>query len=237
MNTNDVLDAIHFALEAHGIEATRNSHSVCLTGHDLRFEASIEDGKQVGDLHQIILAIHIHSDLLNAEPIYECFAGLAATRHQAVGEAFKKFLDGAFHPVIEAFAGYVGDNMRVGIEHWHRADAAWKVFCGPLLYIAWGEVTLPDAYPGFFDKLNDLFTATASPGAHFVRVFFGGANGSATSEVLLNNETWTQGEELLSGHPWPPLEDYQTVRQVIIALPEKLNENRNLAFRAVRSDP
>jgi hypothetical protein len=110
--------------------------------------------------------------------------------------------------------------MQAEVEHWSRGDTAWKAFSGLVIPQAVDEATLPNAYPKFYAELADLFTATASPGPHFLRIFLGSLGGKiASGEVLLDNETWPEGEALLFGQDWECGEEYQSVRQVILALP------------------
>jgi len=222
MLTNDPLDFIHLKLNAHGIAATRHEQDVRLTNGDLRFEAAIFDKDKRDTSHLLILEIYIFSPRLSVQPVIESFAGWGETRDQAIAQAFEKFLSGVFHVLIEGLAGHVCDYMQADIEYWRRGDAAWKVFCGPLVSYSHGEdVTLTRSYPTFFEKLKDLFIATANQGSHFVRVFVAAYEAELTGgEVLLNNETWQEGENLLRGQDWQCSENYQSLRQVVLALPE-----------------
>jgi len=227
MLTTDPLDAIHLTLEAHGIAAARNAHDVCLAQGDLRFEAAIFDKDQSDTFHRLVLEIYIFSPLLSAQPVIESFAGWGGTRDQALAQAFEKFLRGVFHVLIEGLAGHVCDNMQAEIEYWRRGETAWKVFCGPVVCHSQGEeVTLARSYPTFFEKLEGLFIATASQGGHFVRVFVGSHDREVIGkEVLLDNETWQEGENLLLSQNWQCSEKYQSLRQVIMALPEIERKN------------
>jgi len=220
MSGRDPLDMIHDALASHGVPAIRKPDGVELERHDLRFAAAIFNKEQRDWGHKLVLAIRIFSPLLSVQPVTESFVGWGNTPDQALEHAFEKFLRGVFHVLIEGLAGHVGDDMQSEIEHWSRGDTAWKVFAGLIIPEAVDEATLATTYQDFYAELADLFAATASPGGHFVRVFLGTLEGKvAGGEVLLDNETWPQAEALLFGRSWRCGQEYQAVRQVILALP------------------
>lgn len=221
MASQEVLDLIHEALIAHGISAIRGQHDVRLELEDLRFEAEIFDREQGDTSHRLVLEIYVFSPLLDTQQVIESFVGMGDTRQQAIGQAFGKFLIGVFHVLIEGLAGHVCENMQAEIEFWQRNDASWKVYGGPVINQAAVECTLNRTYPAFYAQLEKLFTASVPPGSHFVRIFVASYGGELMGkEVLLDNETWLEGQELLVAQDWHHGDGYQALRQVILALPE-----------------
>lgn len=221
MASQEVLDMIHQALIAHGISAIRGQHDVRLELGDLRFEAEIFDKEQRDSTHRLVLEIHVFSPLLDTQPVIESFAGLGGTREEALAQAFGKFLLGVFHVLIEGLAKHVCENMQAEIEFWQRHDARWKVYGGPVISQAAVECTLNRAYPAFYARLEKLFAANVRSGSHFVRIFLASYGGALVgNEVLLDNQTWPEGQELLVGQSWHHGDGYQALRQVILALPE-----------------
>ncbi|MER9405832.1 DUF6348 family protein [Mesorhizobium caraganae] len=222
MASQEVLDLIHEALIAHGISAIRGQNDVRLELEHLRFEAEVFDREQSDAGHRLVLEIHVFSPLLGTQPVIESFVGLGDTREEAIFQAFGKFLIGVFHVLIESLAKHVCDNMQADIEFWQRSDASWKVYGGPVITQAAMECTLNQRYPAFYAQLEKLFSASVPPGSHFVRIFMASYEGALVGyEVLLDNETWPEGQELLVGQDWYHNEGYQALRQVILALPEK----------------
>lgn len=207
-------------MAAHGLPSVRNEHEVRLDQHHLRFQAAVFDKDRPGPGHQLVLEIYIFSPLMPVQPIAEAFVGLGDTRGEAIVNAFEKFLRGTFHVVIEALADHVCDQMQAEVEFWRRPDASWKVYAGPVITYSAGQSTLRSEFPKFSQGLEHLFSTTVSPGSHFVRVFIASHAGAVIGrEVLLDNETWTQGEELLAAQDWQCGEEYQSLREVVLALP------------------
>ncbi|ESX47858.1 DUF6348 family protein [Mesorhizobium sp. C416B] len=227
MASDKVLDMIHGALIAHGIDAVRRDRDVMLQSKQLRFEAEVFETSS----DRLVLEIYIFSPLLDVQPVIESFAGFGDTREQELNQAFEKFLRGVFHVAIEGLADHVCENMQAEIELWQRSsaswkiwrkDARWKIYSGPVISQATTELcSLTTGYPAFYAKLEKLFTASVPPGSHFVRTFLAGLKGTLISaEVLLDNAVWHEGQNLAVGHDWHYGDGYQAIRQVILALPE-----------------
>ena len=230
MASQKVLDMIHDALIAHGMDAVRGEQDVTLQSSQLRFEAEVFEPDQQGPNRRQVLEIYIYSPLLDVQPVIESFAGFGDTREQELNQAFEKFLRGVFHVAIEGLADHVCDNMQAEVEVWQQRSPGWKVwqknlrwkiYGGPVISQATTELcSLNRGYPTFYAKLEKLFTASVSPGSHFVRTFFAALKGELIcAEVLLDNKVWQEGQDLALGHDWDHGDGYQAVRQVILALP------------------
>lgn len=227
MASHKVLDMLHGALIAHGMDAVRREQDVLLQSRQLRFEAEVFE---TGPNGRLVLEIYIFSPLLDVQPVIESFAGFGDTREQQLNQAFEKFLRGVFHVAIEGLADHVCENMQAEIEIWQRSsaswkiwrnDARWKIYGGPVISQATSELcSLNRGYPAFYAKLEKLFTASVPAGSHFLRTFLAGLNGTPISaEVLLDNAVWQEGQNLAVSHDWDYGDGYQAIRQVILALP------------------
>ncbi|MER8389774.1 DUF6348 family protein [Mesorhizobium sp. M1329] len=228
MASHEVLDMIHGALIAHGIDAIRREQDVTLQSRQLRFEAEVFE---TGSNGRLVLEIYIFSPLLDVQPVIESFAGFGDTREEELNQAFEKFIRGVFHVAIEGLADHVCDDIQAEVEIWQRSsarwniwrnNARWKIYGGPVISQATTELcSLSRGYPAFYAKLEKLFTASVPPGGHFVRTFLAGLNGTLISgEVLLDNAVWQEGQNLAISHDWDYGDGYQAIRQVILALPE-----------------
>ncbi|MER9413266.1 hypothetical protein [Mesorhizobium sp. M0589] len=76
MASDKVLDMIHGALIAHGIDAVRRDRDVMLQSKQLRFEAEVFETSS----DRLVLEIYIFSPLLDVQPVIESFAGFGDTR-------------------------------------------------------------------------------------------------------------------------------------------------------------
>ena len=158
---------------------------------------------------------------MGAQPIIECFAGWGSSRERAVADAFNKLLLGSLHVLMDGLTRHVCDHEQTEVEHWSGADHAWQVFSGPLIQQHSGQSLLGPVYPQFMAQLTSLFESKVKPGPHWVRVFIGAYHGAVqTSEVLLDNEPWQEGLELLQAQPWTGAQEYQSVRHFLLALPK-----------------
>jgi hypothetical protein len=228
MASHKVLDMIHGALIAHGMDAVRREQDVTLPSRQLRFEAELFETDPQG---RLVLEIYIFSPLLDVQPVIETFAGSGDTREQELNQAFEKFLRGVFHVAIEGLADHVCDDMQAEVEIWQRSSASWKIwrnnagwkiYSGPVIsQSTTGPCSLSRGYPAFYAKLEKLFTASVPPGSHSVRTFLAGLNGKPISaEVLLDNAVWQEGQNLAVSHDWEYGDGYQAIRQFTLALPK-----------------
>ena len=80
--------------------------------------------------------------------------------------------------------------------------------------------TLGDAYPTFLAALSRRFLESAPPGPHWIRVFVACYHGQLQStEVLIDNEPWEEGQRLLRAQPWATTQAFQSIRHFMLALP------------------
>ena len=177
MASDKVLDMIHGALIAHGIDAVRRDQDVVLQAEQLRFEAEVF---QTG-AGRLVLEIYIFSPRLDVQPVIESFAGFGDTPEQELNQAFEKFLRGVFHVAIEGLADHVCDNMQAEVGVWQQSSPGWKawqknrrwrIYGGPVISQATTELcSLNRGYPTFYTKLEKLFTAPFPPAVILYALF------------------------------------------------------------------
>ena len=126
------------------------------------------------------------------------FAGVGGLR-DALG-AFEK---NTLH-VLLAACWYVTDDRRVQLQSWELGARTWDVFAGPLTFSR-SDLVAPE---GWLQALQDVLRHESLSGQlHWIRLFYRrGDDGSVAAEALLDNESWTAGDRLLTQLPWPSAE-------------------------------
>lgn len=215
------LDELEAAIRAHGLEVTRQGDGLSVDEGRLLLQARVFDRNPAGGQATVVLEVCAHSPALGDDPIIECFAGWGSSRERAIANAFGRLLTGSLHVLMEGLTRHACDHAQAEIEHWVGTGHAWRVWSGPLLNQHSSQSTLTPAYPQFMAQLTALFESRVPPGPHWVRVFLGACDGVVQgSEVLLDNQPWQEGHDLLLAQPWAPAQEYQSIRHFFLALPE-----------------
>jgi hypothetical protein len=215
------LGELEAAIHAHGLEVVRQGDELSVDGGRLLLQARVFDRDPAGGQATVVLEVCAYSPALGDAPIIECFAGWGSSRERAIAAAFGKLLMGSLHVLMEGLTRHACDQGQAEIEHWVGTGHAWRVWSGPLLNQQSSQSALTPAYPQFMAQLTALFESRVPPGPHWVRVFLGTSDGVVQgSEVLLDNEPWQEGHELLLAQPWAAVQEYQSVRHFFLALPE-----------------
>ena len=218
---DDILGKLDKAIRAHGLRTVRDSAQISIEEGRVVLEARVIDRDAAASQATVVLEICVHSPELGERPIVECFAGWGATRDLAVAAAFGKMLLGFLHVVMEGLTSHACEDGQSDIEHWAGVDAAWTICSGALVGQHSGESTLTGTYPSFMTQLTSLFERSVGPGPHWVRVFLAAYDGKVQAgEVLLDNEVWQEGLDLLLAQPWQATDEYQSTRHFFLALPE-----------------
>jgi len=218
-----LLDLLEESVVGHGLVASRHGDRVLVEG-GLSLGVELFDHPQGRPTSNVMLQVTARAPALGRREIVECFAGVGDNFEQASSEAFMKFLRGSFHVLLTAFAPHECDDQ-VEIETWDGRNGRWRVLMGPLLLQHVGEAKWAPHFSGFLALLEQRFREQAVPGLHWVRIYQGGFDGHvAGAEVLLDNESWKDGERQLAAHPWPAPTKYESFRLFLIALPEKGSE-------------
>lgn len=224
---NTIHRQLRIALEAHALDVVENDGVLLVDGGRLELQGSVFDRDTVPGNAAVVLEVQARSGWLD-QPIIECFAGIGASRDQAIADAFGKMLLGSFHVLIEGLTRHSCQEAQAEIEHWTGVNSGWTVFSGPLLTQHAGNSTLSAIYPDFLAQLTSLFVATVPSGPHWVRVFLGAYHDKIqATEVLLDNAPWAQGQSLLTAQEWPCTHEYQSIRHFMLALPEAVDRIDN----------
>ncbi|MDR3159704.1 MAG: DUF6348 family protein [Zoogloeaceae bacterium] len=205
---------------AHGVEAARADGSF-FAPNGLRLTPLARETISAQNDHIITLEILVESPLLNGKFISECFAGIAKTREEAIRQAYEKFLLGAFHVFLESLTDRDCAEPQTKAERWIGQSGSWNVFSGPLLITQRaGKSRLTPVYSLALPELRRKFEQTQLANPHWVRVFVAACNGGIQAvEVLLDNESWPEGFEIVSRQDWRPGSEYQSLRHFFLALP------------------
>ncbi|MCA0393076.1 MAG: DUF6348 family protein [Proteobacteria bacterium] len=210
-------DAIH----AHGIRAAFADGSFSLPS-GLRLTPLVHEMDSVQGQHAVSLEILAESPLLGRDLVSECFAGFASTQTEAINQAFGKFLLGTFHVLIEALTDHKCSECQAELEHWSGQSGSWTVFSGPLLSQHSSQSVLTPTYSAALETLQYEFEQTQPSGPHWIRVFVAAYHDSLqATEVLLDNELWAQGVEMVTRQDWQPSNEYQSIRHFLLAMPPK----------------
>jgi len=219
--SEQLLEALQATFCGHGIEAQR-SGGVIRAQDGLVLEPRLfERGKVEGGTVQVQVDFAIESPRMNGIPLLDSFAGLGETVGKAADNAYAKFLQASFHVVAESLTTHRCDGNQVGWEEWTGAGHAWRVCTGPVLMVSTREGARIEGFLEFLPRLAELFSERMAAGPHWMRVFLGTLGGKHTgSEVLVDGELWTDGQELLDAHAWGYPEGYASFRHLLIALPK-----------------
>jgi hypothetical protein len=214
-----VLGYLERAFVEHGISARRDGPAV-IAGETIVLTA--DSHAQSRSDHNVVIQLDITSRTaaLGETPLIDSFGGIGDDFEEAVRNAFSKFLLGSFHVLAEALIDHQCDETQVEWLNWSNGKDSWRVCCGPILTQATGQATLSPGFEGYLTKLESAFAASAAPGPHWLRIFVGYLDGKMIgSEVVMDGEDWTLAQDLMARHDWAPGDRYQTLRNLIIALP------------------
>ena len=218
--SNDILDMLERAVAAHGLPLVRHPQHLSVDGDRLLLKAGAMPQVAPHGRTVMTLQLQAHAAELRGQPVVETFAGAGNGRDEAVADAFAKCETGSLHTLLEALTSHSCAQGQSSIARWGRKDAAWDVYSGPTLAQHHGGLTLSDAYPAFLAGLSRRFLEKAPPGPHWIRVFVACYNGQLqSSDVLLDNQPWDEGQRLLRAQPWATTQALQSIRQFLLAMP------------------
>ncbi len=223
-NTNDILMKI---LTNHQVPVEAQGDHVEILGTDVRVQSKVFRNAQAA-------REAIHLDIVVQSPkclgncaIVEAFAGIGSTLDDAVHDAFDKFCRASLHVIMAVIINRSLGEEQVDWEYWANANHGWDVCLGPLLLQEGQPREANDEswnYDGLLDAFRDAFLKGASYQTHWLRCFRGCLDGQCIGrEVLLDNDPWPTGEEILDRWPFPNRQGYYSMRQFLIALPGQPN--------------
>jgi hypothetical protein len=216
----NVTHELLLAFNAHGLPAHSEQSDVLVPQANLRLESRVTALPSNTGGYLVRVDVATHSPVVGSTPIVESFAGFGDTDKSAVTGAFGKFLLGTFHVLIECLAGHsCAENQGEWFE-WGDSTQRWNVCCGPVITQSEPEgAPISDQCSAFFTALEPILLSKAAHGSHWIRIFVASFHGSVQSmEVLLDNETWPQAEELARSWDWVAPQSYTSARLFAIAL-------------------
>ena len=218
--SNDILERLEHAVASRGLPVTRHPHHLSVDGDRLLLKAGAMPQPSPQGRTIVTIQLQAHAAELRGRPIVETFAGAGNSHEEATADAFAKLETGTLHPLLEALTSHRCNEGQAALARWARTDATWQVHSGPTLAQHHEGLTLSDAYPSFLAGLSRRFLETVGPGPHWIRVFVACYNGQLqSSDVLLDNEPWPEGQRLLRAQPWATTQSFQSIRQFLLAMP------------------
>ena len=115
--------------------------------------------------------------------------------------------------VLLAACWYVTDDRKLDLAQWDAGMRTWDVFIGHFV-VEGADIAVPSGVVGGI--ADALKGETLAPHLHWIRLFLRrGADGSLTSEVLLDNAPWPAGDRALAAIAWPEASQTYDVRTLI----------------------
>jgi hypothetical protein len=218
-NTNGILMEI---LSGHNLSVSEYRNMIWINGTDTLLQAWVIPKEHPPKKMVIQLDIKvICPSRLGQRILVESYAGWGDTFHDANRNAFGKFLLASLHVILAAFVNRDLGEDHVEWERWSDNRHTWEACLGPFLL---NEFQKPNAgnldYGVLLDKLREAFLPQASNQTHWLRCFLGSLDGIRIGqEVLLDNDTWPNGEAILNSFPINRVPGYFSLRHFLIALP------------------
>lgn len=207
------------ALAAHDVGGTRLDEGFKTT-HGVFVGGVVLSSKTRAGAMIVQLDIRAGGPMLGGHQVIESCAGVGATMEAAVLNGFEKFCHGTLHVLLAAFEDERHGESLVEWTHWTGEHGSWRVCVGPLVR----QGTLPDTvdYSDLLAQLEQLWLADPERRRrpHWLRVYcMMGPQQRIGSEVLLDNEAWAEGLEVLKQMPWPAVGTMYSLRNFIVLLP------------------
>jgi hypothetical protein len=213
-----LLSAIQLAFEGHGLQAKQVENTLAVQD-GLRLSPSVQVLKADDEDCRVQVCVRVTSTRLGNLVLDDCFAGLGKSLEEAEKNAFSKFLVGSFHVVAEALTTHRCNSGQVEWTHWSGPSASWRVCDGPLLTVCSGGSMDTASYP--VTALRDSFVREASSSAHWLTLFVAFLDGKLVGcEAKIDGANWDSGYRILAGAPWTVTQGYQSVRHLLLALPD-----------------
>jgi hypothetical protein len=208
----DLLDLLQKLFAGHGVEATIDDDWVRLDRPFTRCMARVvnETPHAAALVIQLDVLIYIGFGQL----VFESFAGIGATRDEAVANAIEAFATGSLHVILATvFRPDVTDNQVVR-EEWPIGGRPWRVTIGGVACKGIGAQP-PDTFGlSWVDQFRQRLEREQLPnGTHWIRIYHA-QDGTRTEEceVLLDNSTWTTMQVDARQFDWPKSDGFSSVR-------------------------
>ncbi len=174
----------------------------------------------------IQLDVRVRSQrLLQDRTLIESWAGYGDDTDEAIRQAFDAFSIDSLPAILAVFVDRNLEPDQVEWDTWGSGNRMWEVCLGRLTTMNSGtEAVKVRDYGSYVDALRDAYLREASHELHWLRVFRGVSRGSpngecVTGEVLLDNEPWQAGLDILDRWQWPTEPHLYRIREFMIAVP------------------
>ena len=207
-------------LEAHDIEAVLGGNEVVVPAAQIRFSGAVTRVIQHSAVVTVQLDIYVRT--ADGDCIVESFGCVGKDVETAAKQAVGYFMLSSFHVLRSAYLAE--DDDQTVREEWTIADKRRTAHLG--------GITIRGKYPEedresnfWYPALRELIQSQDLPGGtHWVRLFYAQfGNKPHSCEVLLDNDTWVEAQDVVASLDWPKAEEYYSVRLFMI-LEEKREE-------------
>jgi hypothetical protein len=221
INKNELLMA---TLEGHKVHYTDLGEYIQIDGTDIRMNA-LAFTNQLAHKEVIQFNVNLLSQhFLGNRVLTESFAGFGETIDQSILDGFAKYCRCSSHPILSVFINRNLEPDQVTWEQWGKHDRSWDVCLGPLFLISnppadSHKIITAGNLDTLMASIRDRYLSQATHELHWLRIYYGSVKGQCGGkEVLLDNEPWKPGEEIVDRLIWPRLPDYYSIRIFIIAI-------------------
>lgn len=167
----------------------------------------------------VVIQVDVHI-LLPEQTIIESFIGHASSIEEAMSEALEQFEVNVLHVLIGAFwENATKVENGVGFEEWNINGHRWQAVVGNYGYkgnLPIEEIVLDEMFDTIKEEIECL---PLDKDIYSIRsVYTNVGDGRKVSEGLLNNEEFTTLERSIAALPWRELEEYYSVRNLILLM-------------------
>jgi hypothetical protein len=199
--------------QAHGIDAAPQGEWVVFPNRNLRANGSIV--KEWTEQTPMSIQLDVRIAIEPWRTIIESFAGVGETKEQTLRDALQNFAVSSFHVILAAF--FQSNDDQTAQEEW--------TIGGTKRLVTLGNIGIRGAFPvqgdqavAWFRRFEEkLHSSQVGQGTHWVRLYYGQANGKAIAcEVLLDNQVWEAMQSEMAAISWPGGERFYSVRIFLV---------------------
>ncbi len=214
-------------VDNHGIGWSAHRGYLRIKGTDVQMQAigySVDSPNGPG----IQVDVNVRSKrLLQDRMLIESASAFQADEDESIKTAFHDFCIQSLHTILAAFVDSRLDEGQTFWDDWGSGERAWNVCLGPITpKVAASaeefslEMLQATRFDSFVGALRDAYLREASHELHWLRIYRGSLHGECIArEVLLDNEEWQAGLDILDHWQWPAGPDFYSIRELMIAVP------------------
>jgi len=213
----DVTNTLREILEAHSVRVEPEDQALAAGRMTISAAIFRKPSTNISSLLQ--LDVNVRSPLIGARKLIESFAGWGSTEQDAINQAWDKFMRSSLHVLLEVFGGDGKGEDQIDWEDWKDHGLRWRACLGPLFTISFQDQCLPNLACGdLLDRLRDSLLPKLTNEYHWLRFYYmKQGESSVGSECLLDNESWNEGQNIVSQWSWP--NGSYSVRHFLLLVP------------------